>query len=94
MAALLCLTHDGDPTTLSGPQVLLALHRSLPDSNSAQDLSLLQVSLDDYTCEAQIVIPLDTPTLLMQEIAERVAVNTMVQDTPGECRLSSCNNVM
>ena len=44
---------------------------------------MLQVRLEDFTCEAQIVIPLDTPTLLMQEIAERVAVTTMVRDTPG-----------
>lgn len=47
--------------------------------------SLLQVLLDDHTCEAQIVIPLDTPTLLMQELAERVAVSTMLRDTPGKC---------
>ncbi|KAL3142271.1 hypothetical protein ABBQ38_002614 [Trebouxia sp. C0009 RCD-2024] len=42
-----------------------------------------QVDADDYACEAEIVIPLDTPTLLMQEIAERVAVATMIRDTPG-----------
>lgn len=47
----------------------------------------MQVDADDYACEAEIVIPLDTPTLLMQEIAERVAVATMIRDTPGE---SSC----
>lgn len=37
----------------------------------------------EYACEAEIVIPLDTPTLLMQEIAEKVAVATMIRDTPG-----------
>ena len=42
---------------------------------------LLQVNADQYTCEAQIVFPLDTPTLLMQEIAEKVAVSTMLRDT-------------
>ena len=49
-----------------------------------------QVDADDYACEAEIVIPLDTPTLLMQEIAERVAVATMIRDTPGE--LSMCES--
>lgn len=44
----------------------------------------VQVDADEYACEAEIVIPLDTPTLLMQEIAERVAVATMIRDTPGE----------
>lgn len=49
----------------------------------------VQVDADEYACEAEIVIPLDTPTLLMQEIAERVAVATMIRDTPGEsCPLS------
>ena len=50
--------------------------------------SVVQVGADDYACEAEVVIPLDTPTLLMQEIAERVAVATMIRDTPGESCLS------
>ena len=45
-----------------------------------------QVDADDYACEAEIVIPLDTPTLLMQEITERVAVGTMIRDTPGKLK--------
>ena len=45
---------------------------------------MIQVDAEEYACEAEIVIPLDTPTLLMQEIAERVAVATMIQDTPGQ----------
>ena len=56
---------------------------ALVDVPVANDGMMLQVRLEDFTCEAQIVIPLDTPTLLMQEIAERVAVTTMVRDTPG-----------
>ncbi len=44
----------------------------------------MQVDAEEYACEAEIVIPLDTPTLLMQEIAERVAVATMIRDTPGQ----------
>lgn len=45
---------------------------------------VVQVDAEEYACEAEIVIPLDTPTLLMQEIAERVAVATMIRDTPGQ----------
>jgi len=45
---------------------------------------VIQVDAEEYACEAEIVIPLDTPTLLMQEIAERVAVATMIRDTPGQ----------
>ena len=45
---------------------------------------MVQVDAEEYACEAEIVIPLDTPTLLMQEIAERVAVATMIRDTPGQ----------
>lgn len=45
--------------------------------------SAAQVDADECACEAEIIVPLDTPTLLMQEIAERVAVATMIRDTPG-----------
>ena len=43
----------------------------------------MQVNAEDYSCEVEVIVPVDTPTLLMQEIAERVAVATMVKDTPG-----------
>lgn len=53
-------------------------------SRASQKPLAVQVVLEEHTCEATIVIPLDTPTLLMQEIAERVAVSTMLRDTPGK----------
>ena len=52
-----------------------------------------QVDADDYACEAEIIVPLDTPTLLMQEIAERVAVATMIRDTPGNSLEPSFNQM-
>lgn len=51
---------------------------------STSTIAAAQVDADEFACEAEIVVPLDTPTLLMQEIAERVAVATMIRDTPGE----------
>lgn len=54
-------------------------HDGIRDTTS----SAAQVDADECACEAEIIVPLDTPTLLMQEIAERVAVATMIRDTPG-----------
>lgn len=61
------------------PKTLVALSDAI-----ARRRADAQVDADEYTCEAEIMIPLDTPTLLMQEIAERVAVATMIRDTPGD----------
>lgn len=70
-----------DSTAMWGDSNTMALYMAvyIRDTQTAAS----QVDADEYACEAEIIVPLDTPTLLMQEIAERVAVATMIRDTPG-----------
>lgn len=42
------------------------------------------VDRDALTCEAAITVPLDCPKLLMRELVEKVAAETIMRGVPGQ----------
>lgn len=45
------------------------------------------VDRDALTCEAAMTVPLDCPKLLMRELVEKVAAETIMRGVPGEAAM-------
>ncbi|GFR43873.1 hypothetical protein Agub_g5002 [Astrephomene gubernaculifera] len=68
-------TEAGEKHQAAGP--------SRPKSAVGAAAGSADVDYQNHTCSLTIILPLSSPKLLMLEIVERVAANTLVRSTPG-----------